>query len=137
MYFFFFKQKTAYEMRISDWSSDVCSSDLIAPRLAGLPDVAAADIAGPGFINIRLTPAAWRRELDALLTEGADYGRLVVGSGQRVNVEYLSATTHAPIPMGNCRDAVVGGSPATVLSDAVYQCPRDYYHKDKSDQDAV
>src|SRR3546814_9771517 len=134
MYFFFFKQKTAYEMRISDWSSDVCSSDLIAPRLAGLPDVAAADIAGPGFINIRLTPAAWRRELDAILTEGADYGRLVVGSGQRVNVEYVSANPTGPMHMGHCRGAVVGDALANVLAYAGYQVTREYYINDAGSQ---
>src|SRR3546814_14067084 len=92
---YFFKQKTAYEMRISDWSSDVCSSDL-------------ASIAGPGFINLRLTDATWRAELAAIHAEAEDYGRSSTGAGVTVNVEYVSANPTGPMHMGHCRGAVVG-----------------------------
>ena len=60
---------------------------LIAPRLEALDEVEAVEIAGPGFINIRLTPAVWTGELNAILAPGADYGRSDMGKGERVNFE--------------------------------------------------
>ena len=107
---------------------------LIAPRLAALPDVEAAEIAGPGFINIRLKPAAWLRELETILNDGADYGRVTVGAGQRVNVEYVSANPTGPMHMGHCRGAVVGDALANVLAFAGYQVRREYYINDAGSQ---
>ncbi|MGI8932264.1 MAG: arginine--tRNA ligase, partial [Sphingomicrobium sp.] len=62
---------------------------LIAPKLEALPGVTAVEIAGPGFINLRLDEQAWRDELTTILAEGAEYGRSTVGNGERVNVEYV------------------------------------------------
>ena len=107
---------------------------LIAPRLAALPDVEAAEIAGPGFINIRLKPAAWLRELETILNDGADYGRVTVGAGQRVNVEYVSANPTGPMHMGHCRGAVVGDALANVLAFAGYRVRREYYINDAGSQ---
>jgi arginyl-tRNA synthetase len=78
-------------------------ASLIAPRLKALPEVEAAEVAGPGFINLRLSPGVWRDELAAILTEGANYGRSRQGEGIRVNVEYVSANptgpdAHGPLP---------------------------------------
>ncbi len=107
---------------------------LIVPRIASLPDVAAAEIAGPGFINIRLKPGAWQRELEAILDEGADFGRVTVGNGQRVNVEYVSANPTGPMHMGHCRGAVVGDALANVLAYAGYSVRREYYINDAGSQ---
>ena len=107
---------------------------LIAPRLATLPDVEAAEIAGPGFINIRLKPAAWLRELETILNDGADYGRVGIGAGQRVNVEYVSANPTGPMHMGHCRGAVVGDALANVLAFAGYRVRREYYINDAGSQ---
>src|SRR5215207_3526765 len=60
---------------------------LIAPKLEALPDVTEVSVAGPGFINLRLSDAAWRRELSTVLGEGMRYGLSSVGAGERVNVE--------------------------------------------------
>src|SRR3546814_15819962 len=97
---------------------------LIAPRLADLPEVAAAELAGPGFINIRLKPGAWLRELDAVLAGRANYGRASIGAAQRVNVEYVSANPTGPMHMGHCRVAVVGGALANGLGFAGYDVSR-------------
>ena len=73
---------------------------LIVPKLEALPGVTGVEIAGPGFINVRLDPAAWRDELGTILTQGAAYGRSSVGKNERVNVEYVSANPTGPMHMG-------------------------------------
>src|SRR3546814_19446891 len=98
---------------------------LIAPRLADLPEVAAAELAGPGFINIRLKPGAWLRELDAVLAGRADYGRASIGAGQRGNVEYVSANPTGPMPIGHVRGAGEGDPLANALAFAGYSALRE------------
>jgi len=70
---------------------------LIAPKLEALPGITAVEIAGPGFINVRLEEAAWRDELSTILSDGEAYGRSSVGAGDRVNVEYVSANPTGPM----------------------------------------
>ncbi len=107
---------------------------LIAPRLAGLPGIASADIAGPGFLNVRLTDQSWRDELTTILSDGDDYGRSTVGGGRRVNVEYVSANPTGPMHMGHCRGAVVGDALASLLEHAGYVVTREYYVNDAGGQ---
>jgi arginyl-tRNA synthetase len=107
---------------------------LIAPKLARLPEIASAEVAGPGFINVRLTDAAWRDELATILAEGAAYGRSKMGSGVRVNVEYVSANPTGPMHMGHCRGAVVGDALANLLEYAGYAVTREYYVNDAGAQ---
>jgi arginyl-tRNA synthetase len=109
-------------------------ADLIVPRLRDLPEIATAEIAGPGFINVRLTDATLRGELAAILSTGADYGRLTVGAGKRVNVEYVSANPTGPMHMGHCRGAVVGDALAQLLEYAGYAVTREYYVNDAGAQ---
>ncbi len=82
-------------------------------KLDALPAVTSAEIAGPGFINLRLAPRAWLDELRAIAALGADYGRSTMGGGRAVNVEYVSANPTGPMHMGHCRGAVVGDALAT------------------------
>jgi arginyl-tRNA synthetase len=107
---------------------------LIAPKLEALPDVVEVSIAGPGFINLRLDPSAWRRELAAILAEGDAYGRSNVGGGERVNVEYVSANPTGPMHMGHCRGAVVGDALASLLEAAGFVVTREYYVNDAGSQ---
>jgi len=107
---------------------------LIAPRLEALPEVASAEIAGPGFINIRLTPEVWQEEIRAILAAAGDYGRSNLGSGGRVNVEYVSANPTGPMHMGHCRGAVVGDALASLLEYAGYRVIREYYVNDAGAQ---
>jgi arginyl-tRNA synthetase len=107
---------------------------LIAPKLEVLEDVTGVEIAGPGFINIRLTPRVWQDELRTILTEAGEYGRLQVGAGKRVNVEYVSANPTGPMHMGHCRGAVVGDALANVLEHAGYAVTREYYVNDAGGQ---
>jgi arginyl-tRNA synthetase len=107
---------------------------LIGPKLAALPEVESAESAGPGFINLRLTPATWRDELTTILAEGMDYGRSRLGAGKRVNVEYVSANPTGPMHMGHCRGAVVGDALANLLEYAGYAVTREYYVNDAGAQ---
>ncbi len=107
---------------------------LIAPELAKFGEIQTAEIAGPGFINIRLDPAVWQDELRAVLAAGADYGRSTRGGDFRVNVEYVSANPTGPMHMGHCRGAVVGDALASLLEYAGYAVTREYYVNDAGAQ---
>src|SRR5690606_3421855 len=106
----------------------------IVEKRAGDPLVESAEIAGPGFINLRLTPANWLSELAAIATLGADYGRSAFAAGRTVNVEYVSANPTGPMHMGHCRGAVVGDALAALLEFAGYTVLREYYINDAGAQ---
>jgi len=109
-------------------------AELIKTKLAGLPPVTSVDIAGPGFINLRLNPDAWRDELRTILREGEEYGLCTVGKNERVNVEYVSANPTGPLHMGHCRGAVVGDSLARILEAAGFRVTKEYYVNDAGAQ---
>ncbi|MET0373094.1 MAG: arginine--tRNA ligase [Rhizorhabdus sp.] len=109
-------------------------AELIVPKLVALPEIASAEVAGPGFINVRLTDQSWRDELATILAEGANYGRSQLGAGTRVNVEYVSANPTGPMHMGHCRGAVVGDALASLLEYAGYAVTREYYVNDAGAQ---
>jgi arginyl-tRNA synthetase len=109
-------------------------AELIAGRLRSLAEIESVDIAGPGFINMRLVRAAWESELEAVHAQGADYGRSQIGEGRRVNVEYVSANPTGPMHMGHCRGAVVGDALASLLAFAGYKVIREYYINDAGSQ---
>ncbi|MGZ8345614.1 MAG: arginine--tRNA ligase [Allosphingosinicella sp.] len=109
-------------------------AELIAPKLCEIAEVATAEVAGPGFINIRLGRRVWEEELETILAEGADYGRSAMGRGQRVNVEYVSANPTGPMHMGHCRGAVVGDALATLLEYSGHRVTREYYVNDAGGQ---
>jgi len=109
-------------------------AELIAPRLEALPPVTSVAIAGPGFINLKLAPDAWRDELRTILSEGDAYGMSDVGKGSRVNVEYVSANPTGPLHMGHGRGAVVGDSLARLLEAAGFRVTKEYYVNDAGAQ---
>jgi arginyl-tRNA synthetase len=109
-------------------------AEKIVAGLGALDEVAEAGIAGPGFINLRLTDDTWRAELKAIHADGADYGRSDMGKGLRVNVEYVSANPTGPMHMGHCRGAVVGDALATLLEYAGHRVTREYYINDAGGQ---
>ena len=106
----------------------------IVGKLIDDPLVESAEIAGPGFINLRLAPANWLSELRAIAALGADYGRSAIGAGRTVNVEYVSANPTGPMHMGHCRGAVVGDALAALLEFAGHQVVREYYVNDAGGQ---
>ncbi|NUR45310.1 MAG: arginine--tRNA ligase [Sphingomonas sp.] len=109
-------------------------AEAIKPKLEALPPVTSVDIAGPGFINLRLTPDAWRDELKTILREGDEYGLSKVGANERVNVEYVSANPTGPMHMGHCRGAVVGDALARLLEAAGFRVTKEYYVNDAGGQ---
>ncbi len=109
-------------------------ADALMPHLEGLEDVSAVEIAGPGFINLRLTDDCWRRELLRIAEQRADYGRSAAGLGKTVNVEYVSANPTGPMHMGHCRGAVVGDALASLLQFAGHDVIREYYVNDAGGQ---
>lgn len=109
-------------------------AELIAAELSEVEGVTGVEIAGPGFLNLRLSPSEWLDELAQIGAAGDDYGRSTLGSGKTVNVEYVSANPTGPMHMGHCRGAVVGDSLANLLAFAGYQVAREYYVNDAGGQ---
>ncbi len=107
---------------------------LLVPRLMAHPDIASAEIAGPGFINLRLTDSVWRERLRDVLRAGPAYGDGEQGRGRRVNVEYVSANPTGPLTAGHARGAVVGDAIANLLSKSGYEVCREYYINDAGAQ---
>ena len=108
--------------------------EALAAELGKLDDVAESSVAGPGFINLRLTDAAWRDELAQIRAGGDAYGRSTTGQGVTVNVEYVSANPTGPMHMGHCRGAVVGDALAALLEFAGHTVVREYYVNDAGGQ---
>ncbi|MDG2002035.1 MAG: arginine--tRNA ligase, partial [Novosphingobium sp.] len=109
-------------------------AEALVAELSKLHDVTGAEIAGPGFINLRIAAPAWLAELKAIAALGADYGRSTMGGGARVNVEYVSANPTGPMHMGHCRGAVVGDALAALLEFSGHNVTREYYVNDAGGQ---
>ena len=109
-------------------------ADAIAAELAKVAGVTGVEIAGPGFLNLKLDASIWLGELRAIAAQGDDYGRSNLGSGKTVNVEYVSANPTGPMHMGHCRGAVVGDALANLLQFAGYKVTREYYVNDAGGQ---
>ena len=92
------------------------------------------EVAGPGFINFRLAESWYSDVLRNIASEGADYGRVDVGRGQRLMVEFVSANPTGPMHMGNARGGVLGDALASVLDRAGYQVWREFYVNDAGNQ---
>jgi arginyl-tRNA synthetase len=102
----------------------------LAARLMSDPRVIQVDVAGPGFLNLRLAPDVWRGVVRSALTQGSEFGRSVIGSGARVNVEFVSANPTGPMHVGHVRGAVVGDALARLLAYAGWNVTREYYIND-------
>jgi arginyl-tRNA synthetase len=109
-------------------------AEAITMKLVAYPAITSAEIAGPGFINLRLAPQAWVDECRAIAALGADYGRSHMGEGRVVNVEYVSANPTGPMHMGHCRGAVVGDALGSLLEFAGHEVIREYYVNDAGAQ---
>ncbi len=109
-------------------------AELLLVELGKIDGVTGVEIAGPGFLNLRLDPSAWIEELRAIGEQGDDYGRSHIGDGKAVNIEYVSANPTGPMHMGHCRGAVVGDALASLLEFAGYRVVREYYINDAGGQ---
>ena len=105
-------------------------AEALAARLTGDPRIASADVAGPGFLNLRLSDVVWQRVVGSVLADGAAFGRSTLGNGARVNVEFVSANPTGPMHVGHVRGAVVGDALANLLGFAGWTVTREYYIND-------
>ncbi|MBR9653247.1 arginine--tRNA ligase [Thalassovita aquimarina] len=105
-------------------------AEKLADKLAADPRVTSAEVAGPGFLNLRLDPALWQGIVKTALTDGTAYGRSGLGQGKKVNVEYVSANPTGPMHVGHTRGAVFGDALASLLDYAGYDVTREYYIND-------
>ena len=105
-------------------------AEALAARLLADPRIIAADVAGPGFLNLTLAPAMWQGIVRAALTEGARFGASAMGQGRRVNVEFVSANPTGPMHVGHVRGAVVGDALSRLLAFAGWNVTREYYIND-------
>ncbi|MFZ0986396.1 MAG: arginine--tRNA ligase [Xanthobacteraceae bacterium] len=105
-------------------------AETIAEKLRADALVAKAEVAGPGFVNITLRPAAWVDTLRAAVGLGAAYGKIDLGNGVPVNVEYVSANPTGPMHVGHCRGAVFGDALANLLAFTGFTVTREYYIND-------
>ena len=109
-------------------------AEAIAARMLGHTDVAAVEVAGPGFINIRLSAHALQRVLVEARSMGAEFGRVDDGAGRRVQVEFVSANPVGPMHVGHGRWAALGDSMARVLAHAGWDVQREFYINDQGVQ---
>ncbi len=100
-------------------------------------DIASVNVAGPGFINMRLTDGFWRQHLEYILDSDGTYGRSELGKGRNVNVEYVSANPTGPMHVGHCRGAVVGDVLANLLAFTGHDVVKEYYINDAGGQIGV
>jgi arginyl-tRNA synthetase len=98
------------------------------------PTVTDVSVAGPGFINLRLSAAAFHAILPDILRAGEAYGDSTIGIGIRVNVEYVSANPTGPMHIGHCRGAVVGDALANLLGKSGHGVTKEYYINDAGAQ---
>ena len=109
-------------------------ADALAGKLSDDARVVSVDVAGPGFLNLRLAPSVWQGVAGAILTQGTDFGRGSLGHGAKVNVEYVSANPTGPLHVGHTRGAVFGDALASLLDFAGFDVTREYYINDGGGQ---
>jgi len=105
-------------------------ADALAVRLRLDARIETAEVAGPGFLNLRLAPGVWQGLVRAVLEEGVGFGRSDMGDRRKVNVEYVSANPTGPLHVGHTRGAVFGDALASLLDFAGYDVTREYYIND-------
>ena len=109
-------------------------AEALAAKLRADDRIASAEVAGPGFLNLRLAPVVWQGLPGAILRDGTAYGRSDMGQGKKVNVEYVSANPTGPMHVGHARGAIVGDAMASLLAYAGYDVTREYYINDGGGQ---
>ena len=107
---------------------------ILAEGLKALPIVDSVEIAGPGFVNLRLSKTFWDSCLREILEQGDQYGSSDMGKGQKKNVEFVSANPTGPMHVGHSRGAVFGDALASLLEKAGYEVTREYYINDAGAQ---
>ncbi|MDF1854728.1 arginine--tRNA ligase [Pseudooceanicola sp.] len=105
-------------------------AEALAERLAADPRIDSAEVAGPGFLNLRLSTEVWQGVIQGILQAGGEFGRSDLGQGAKVNVEYVSANPTGPLHVGHTRGAVFGDALASLLAYTGHLVTREYYIND-------
>ena len=105
-------------------------ADALAARLTSDTRIVVAEVAGPGFLNLRLHPDVWHDVVAEAIDAGHSFGHSGMGAGVKVNVEYVSANPTGPLHVGHTRGAVFGDALASLLAYAGYEVTREYYIND-------
>jgi len=109
-------------------------AEALAEALGTVDAIESIEVAGPGFINMRLGPGFWHARLAEILRAGPAYGDCDLGRGQKVNVEYVSTNPTGPLTVGHARGAVVGDALAALLAKVGFEVTREYYINDAGAQ---
>lgn len=109
-------------------------ADILATKLRSQSTFASVEVAGPGFINMRLSQEALTDQLRTIRATKFDYGKSALGAGQKVQVEFVSANPVGPMHVGHGRWAALGDSLARVLEHAGYEVSREFYVNDAGNQ---
>ena len=109
-------------------------AELFAKELKKVSSILNIDIAGPGFINIRLDKSRWSREIASILEQGDDYGRNTIGSGHNINIEFVSANPTGPLHAAHARGAILGDVLANLMEFSGFNVTREYYVNDAGSQ---
>ena len=109
-------------------------AEALTVLLASDERVISADVAGPGFLNLRLKQDYWTSIIPFVIKAGVNFGRTTIGNGIKVNVEYVSANPTGPLHVGHTRGAVFGDALASLLDFAGYDVTREYYINDGGSQ---
>ncbi|MBN9886609.1 arginine--tRNA ligase [Salipiger abyssi] len=105
-------------------------AEALAAKIGADERIVSAEVAGPGFLNLRLAPSLWQQLPQAILTDGTAFGRSHMGQGEKINVEYVSANPTGPLHVGHTRGAVFGDALASLLDFAGFDVTREYYIND-------
>jgi arginyl-tRNA synthetase len=109
-------------------------ADALAAELVALPEVDAVEVAGPGFVNFRLSDVAHTALVHRILDEGSAFGRRPAGTAPHVNVEFVSANPTGPLHLGAGRWAATGDAIAGLLEASGHTVTREYYLNDVGEQ---
>lgn len=109
-------------------------ASLLAEELQKLPSVETVEVAGPGFINLKLSNSFWYQQLRTVLLEKERYGDSDMGGGEKVNVEFVSVNPTGPMHVGHSRGAIFGDALAGLLQKAGFDVTREYYMNDAGAQ---
>ena len=107
---------------------------MFATEFAKIDGVNGVEIAGPGFINLRVLPILWARQINDILRQGEQYGRSKIGAGAHVNVEFVSANPTGPLHAAHARGAVIGDALAGLMEFCGWDVTREYYINDAGGQ---
>ena len=102
-------------------------AETILAHLPGVNEIERAEVAGPGFLNVFLSPAYCRARLTRILSEGDRFGRQIDGRGQRAMVEFVSANPTGPLTLGHGRQGILGDCVARLFDAMGYETTREYY----------